>query len=395
MSPNEALLSLAESLLGPLVALLIVWVALRIVVFQLASNDKLFTFRNEGVFKYLMRGETLLKIIYKLKDHYVDQATYDVIPKVGAGNEQQTLVEWIFGAMWIGIVPNQMLIYTILYDRDQRPGDPDNQIGYDLDEEFKIMHRSAQTNFHYFRRVYPIVAREVELADRIKEDITGTITVTTANAYKPVIELKGDWFSNVRAAAEGAINDWARKLNLQEFTDAPKSGADSVLEPEIIATKDGPFGTIATTGMYISSFNFKESRLSKGDPEVEEASRAAKVAMLKGDATRATADATAYEIREIGNARAEAAEKYVTAAGKNALGNRALVAQSISTGMGSHRGTLALGAPGTILSVDSTDRDLPVENNPQANPPQGGNQPNQNQGRSNQGRNPQSGGPTT
>src|SRR5437763_1723567 len=96
------------------------YIVLRILFSAWARQNKYFTFRQENHFTFIMKGGILYKILYKLTDHYVDQKTGEVKAQFGAGNEQASLFEWLFGVKFVGISPFEVLIYQFTYVRLER-----------------------------------------------------------------------------------------------------------------------------------------------------------------------------------------------------------------------------------------------------------------------------------
>lgn len=362
------------------------YLALRFFLSVLAERDILVTYRMEGAFKYIMKGNNLVKVLHKLPPDKTLDENYNVVDRADptARDPQVTLLERFFGVQWVGFPPYRVDNYPFYWIRDIKPEDKEKQrldpTKYIVHEEEEIVERTDITDYHLYEAVYAIYISNLETSDQIQIDLFGTITLRTRNAYKPVQLLKGQWFRKVRDAIKGTAADYVKSKTIEELRRDNFASKNSVtstdrsdIEEAIVKISSTNGGTIDDTGMEVTSFNISGFEVTKS--VVEEATEAQKLAELRGNASKATADANAYVIDKEGMAKAKVVEALVMSGGKSAIGADVEKTRELSEAIAKHKGTLVLNIGGSpaaqptiLIQEDQNTSAQPTQNPPTPTP---------------------------
>lgn len=364
--------------LGPLA----LWLFLRYIFTRLAKQDKLMTFPELGKTKLRMKGGNVAGIIYRQLGRDVDQETGKTFPLPDGKKAVYHhgpfaflgyIMEVLFGVVWIGFDPYSVFRYIFSFDRFVRESDKDkytdekgNYIaGYsvDSDKRFKdIAHRSSETNYLANQEEYPIIIRGVETKNRAKIYIRGTVTFSAVNVLVPTVILRGNWFYAAKSTLSGAITEFAKQSDLEDFGDMPKgwNSTDKVYKspPKNVssgtADKDASTKPVdkskweegkslknfiteafnnnqnVITGMEVLAFNFEEWGLD--DTTLDAAAVAKEKAQLEAEARIIKAKGIATSTLLVGNAKNEVQKNLVlNTSGISATGAQVLSAQAYST----------------------------------------------------------------
>lgn len=324
-------------------------ILLRLICNELAKSDTLFTYRQEGKFKFLLEGERLLRIIYKLEGKKLvekvvstpvtlhDGSTvvkkekiWKVITDRHNTSSRLSVSEWIFGVQWIGLPPRKIKVYELMWKRPLRPGDevaaqdPKTRNHYVVDKEHDMVTRMDKTTWHQYRWIYSIFIEGIEvkgvkitdptntnnsIEGTVQINLWGTFTLETVNPYKPVMLLDGQWFHTLEDGLQGIISDYFSKMDLDEIREKSKASSaananmSSELEQRIIAFNDAPGGTIENTGLKVVAFNYGGYEIV--DSDVIGAAKSRAVAAMKAGAVIAEAEGQAQAIERLAKAEKE------------------------------------------------------------------------------------------
>lgn len=350
---------------GIAIALVGVFLLLRLVLTFLADADILFTFPREGEVKYTVKGDTLKKVLPRIAGKTVDDK-YDLVDSSATETrwwDPVWYLEHFYGIFWIGFPPLRLFIYKFEWDK----------LASEDEDEYEVKHRNEYVDSLYFRHTYPVVVYGVDLGNNFKIDIYATVVIEAVNVYKPVFTLKGEWFKTVRAAVEGAMNDYPKKLGIDKFREVKKEGPDSQFAKKVLKINDGVGGIIDNTGMKVVAFNYRRYNESPGQPGLVEALQAKGIKELQAQGVIAASVGEATAIKNVGDAQASALEAQLKVADRYRRGAEVIENRNLSRAISEHEGTLVFGQG--LVSVDgNSNRGTPgggQTNPPPAAPPPG------------------------
>ena len=328
------------------------FILLRIFLGLLADRDILFTFCAEGEIKYLMKGDTLWRVIMRVFGKKID-SQFDIVddptPEKHWLNPLWYL-EHYYGIFWIGFPPFGLHVYNFEWDKLVNEGD----------DRYEISHRKELVDSLFFRYTYPVVARGVDLGGNLMIDIFATIVVEAVNVYRPVHILKGNWFIPLRGAVEGAMNDYPKGQGIKKFREEEKQAPNSDFAKRVLRVNRRKGGVIDMTGMKIVSFNYGKYDITPNQPEIQAALLAKQREELLAQGVVAKSKGDATSIRNIGKAEADAAEAQLAVADRHRLGAELLQNRNLSRAISEHEGALVFGqGSGIMIGTDSGGRTPP------------------------------------
>lgn len=347
---------------------LLLWsVAMIIAIYYLAKVDIFFTFVPEGEIKFIVKGETLHRILTNIRGCNLDANNNIVKDKSGTlnNNGMNLLTRWfgIYGPFWYPLY--KVYWYKFAWDEMAQETGSAEAI---QNTEWRPYRRQEQVPSLFFQFVYPVVATNVELGDQLRINIRGTVTAQVECPYTPIFLLKGDWFPPFSAAIEGALSDYARNLTYAEFIAAEKGG-DSAPISKAVRSRLVTAGLRKSVGVIPVAFNYHSFELVDGpQAAIRKATEAAALAEAEGKAAvaKAAAEARALEIESeakaaaitaLGAAQAKAWELQRQAAGgeTNLLIAREKRDAAGEIGKGFGGNTLVVGGSATpLINTDGT-----------------------------------------
>jgi hypothetical protein len=404
----------------------VIWAILRfIIVPYWVRINRFFAIREQDRFKYVRRGKNgpIVKILYRIPGIDVDQRTgvvtyqtdaweniYEqsdtqkektigkrVIPskaKDNQGHGFSGLIEWLFGAYYIGLPPNQLGRTKVTYSRPYRPEDEkkardaSKDEGYVIDKEHNYVERTTKSWWHPWKQIIAVVLKEVEvkgyavsasalntsaLGDTSpapeKEIRTGHVRIThwgtaiveTVNALTPVITLNGDYLHPFLDNIEGVSSDYFSGKTIDEIRTEPKGtskGEPSLFERAMMNASAGQTGTELTIGLKINAYNF--GGFNTSDKKVEEAIEKRAVARIEAETEAVRGEGEGLRQKNRGELGALGYKAEVNALGEFA--GSILTARENAVGATGFHGTGALVQPGAsaaMVSVSSAPRALP------------------------------------
>jgi hypothetical protein len=268
----------------------------------LKKEDIIFTTVPSGEIKFVVRGETLKKVLVNVPGYRLQGD--EIVP--GDAN-QPLLARWL-GVYWIGWWPiDHIYTFTVAWEHWK-------------DKEKKDEIVPAQDSFtsYHFMHTYPIDALALELESTILVDIRISLIVRVVKPVIPIFLLKGLWFDQFKAAVIGAISDYANNLEYEKFLEDDRNDPAKTFIQGILALNPQLANTL---GLQIQTVNYLGFEIpEKGQTGVIEAIRAAKLAEEQGKGLIATATAKAEAavqdgraIEAIGKAKAAALIEQVIA----------------------------------------------------------------------------------
>lgn len=371
------------AIFGLIILMLAVVIGLMIVLaYIIAKEGMQLTFIPTGEIKLIVKGESMYSMLMDIPDHIYNKDTKLIEENKEAYVTSRSEMSWInrkWGIYWVSIFYPLIRVHQYWFEwpKLRIAGDteggvaPSDTVRLKKEDEpgkyYYIEHRREPVSSMYFRYAYPILAEEVELKGNFKVDILINVTIEAADPITAIFLLKGKWLSPVIAAIKGAVADYARDKDLDQFRAAAKAGDDSALSMEVkkinveVSTGEARVGIQKAFGVKVFKVDFIAFDLSKGYKDVQEASTKVEIAELtkKAEVTRSEGEATA--ITNVGTAKASAIKARLDAANIHPLGGHVLIQELKSQGLSDFKGNvLSLGPDAPLLSVP-TDAPKPRE----------------------------------
>lgn len=285
-------------------------ILIALMIYGLAKAKKFWGIVPEGEIMFVVTGETLHKTIVNIKDYYLEKELVD-IPSEKGKIIKTTVKTWKIvlgkdkdkswfnknlGIFWGGFWP--FFTFHEYWFAWQKT--------VFSEEGLIIEHRRELVPSLFFRYTYPVVARGVELRGNIKIDIGAELIIEIVYPYIPVFFLKGNWFAPLISAVEGAIADFGRGKDINEFRELEKAKESSKGDNFSNSIKKINSKLEKSIGVRIKEIYYSGYKLSGVTKEVDEATTAKEVARLKAEARREEAKGEkAYHVGVgIGKARA-------------------------------------------------------------------------------------------
>ncbi len=274
------------------------------VAYELAKNDKFFTRLQSGDIKFVMRGDTLHKIIHDARGKTLITRT-DGIEELQDGPDGRNFFNRRFGLYWIGFPPFASVhTFRIKKETENPSGEnPDEWITPGPDDAVKSL------RFTFPR---PYVLKEVEMKDRLTVDLLVLATFEVVVPYMLVFLFKGRFFEKASPILRAQVADKLNDMTLDDFIPAPKGEMDGILKdmknsPEFNAELYRQVG-LKLTGISITQWD-------PSDAEIRAAIQAEELAKKQGEAKKAQAKANAEVTKTNAEAQAEAEERLAKARG--------------------------------------------------------------------------------
>lgn len=341
--------------------------------YTVGKEDMQLTFVPTGEIKLRVKGEGVYSILMDVPDHIYNVTNKKIEHNPKSYNEYREQMPWItrqWGIYWVSIFYPLIKIheYEFEWPKLRIAGDteggnlPENVQRLQKEDEpgkyYYIEHRREIVNSMYFRYAYPILVNEVELEGNFKIDVLVNITIEAVDPVTAIFLLKGKWLPPVIAAIKGAVADYGRDLDLDEFRAAPKAGDDSDFSKKIkmvneeVPTLAERMGIQKAFGVKVAKVDYISFDLSKGFKEVEEASTKIKIAQLTKQAVVTESEGKATAIENVGTAQAGAIKARLEAARAHPLGGHVLIQELKTEGLKEFKGNvLSLGQDPLLLSV--------------------------------------------
>lgn len=334
MTVMENAMSIALPLLGILLVLPFTF-------YLLAEKNLFFTKLETGDIKFVVRGDSLVKIIHdvggkKLEtDEFGDQQFVD-------GIERKTFLNTRFGLWWVGIPPFARVHTFMIKKERENPGATDSEHWINADTKL------AEVSSLRFTFPRPYKLDKVELADRLAVNLLAVAKFEVVRPHIPVFLFKGAFFVNAGSILRAHIADLINNRNLNEFILAPKGEVGGILEsmkksenetaddPNNPGHKLGDFNRELIRQVGLRLVGISITQYDPSDADIRAAMQAeelaikqglGRIAKAKADATVTTTDAEAKATAEERLARARGARvRETVAALASTLGSPDVVA---------------------------------------------------------------------
>ncbi len=283
------------------------------VAYRLAEAGYFFTRLESGDIGFVMRGNTLHRIIHDIRG-------YELVNGRFVPTTTQQKRPWL-GLYWIGVPPFFHLhTFKIVKEVENLSGKTPDEWIKDKGEE---MVRSLRFIFPR-----PFVQRTVELGDRIPVDLLLLTKFQVVDPYTPVFLFKGKFFELAGAIVIAAVTDVLKNLSLDEFVHAEKGEVGGILK----GLKD-PAGLLnkeleKQTGLRLVGISIPQ--YDPSDKAVREAMNAERIAQEQAKAKVAEAEGHAAQLKIRVEADASAQERLARARGTRIRETVATLASSLA-----------------------------------------------------------------
>jgi len=255
------------------------------IVYALSKRNKFFTQVESGNIKFILAGESLVRIIHDVKGFKLT-ADNQFIP----GNEKKSLLNER-GIWWVGIPPFRSVhTFTIKKEKENISGiKPEEWITSGGTEEVSSLRFSFPRSF---------VLRDVELQDRTTINMLVACKFEVVNPIKLIFMFKGDFFDNTGSILGAKVDDMVKGYkDIKKFISVPKNEKDGFLA---VLKKDGDIdgiNEILKDQIGLKLVGISVSKYDPSDSHVLEATNAQAIALLKAEAVKAEAEGNAGKIR--------------------------------------------------------------------------------------------------
>ncbi|HEC30441.1 MAG TPA: hypothetical protein ENI66_00305 [Candidatus Yonathbacteria bacterium] len=349
---------------------------LLVLVYTLARRDKYATTMEPGEIKLIVAGDSLIRVLLNIDGRHYDDASHRIVTNEDWYKEYRPLITVFFGIYWVSIFHpiRGLFVYQFEWDNlvskghlDENEENGKHIVQLGASGDYFLKHRDEPVDSIYWRYTYPVFAEQVELKDNFKVDVLANITFEVFDPYFAVFIMRGKWLTQSTVASKGAIADFGRNLDINEFRSTKKHGDDSEFSKAIMhingsttgraTSSDVPqIGIIEAFGAGVYKVDYVKFDLSEGQEDAEKATKAVQIADLNARATIKTATGDAVAVRRVGKAEAKALTALM---GDGSPARAAVLQEQVRTkGLVGFKGSvLSLGGGGTPILVDGTQKD--------------------------------------
>ena len=286
-------------LIGMVVSIILLGVAALVVLNTMTNTNRQATRVETGGFKFVVKGESLSKILDNLSGGlFVDQKTHQV-KESGSKKENRRRIGFLeknLGITWVSILwpIKKVHRFEVVADKLIEDLGPD---GKELPVRERIKVSLRETDYLRHRFPHPVLVKDVELGgDRWKTDIIVMLDLAVTNPATVVFDYKGKVLNQVDAAVGAEVIDYSNEpgLTYNEFIQQDK-GATSKFAGKILAlngsTSPGAEvdGLESRFGIKICAAWVPVADLSPAQKVEEEASKAVERERQLADAKEQTA----------------------------------------------------------------------------------------------------------
>jgi regulator of protease activity HflC (stomatin/prohibitin superfamily) len=288
----------------------------------LANMELFFTRLESGDIKFIMRGESLYRIIHDVRGKVLvmgDDGHYIFKD----GDESKSWLNTRFGLWWIGVPPFAR-IHTFPITKERENASAKDSAHWITVEEKEIQVSSLRFTFPR-----PYNLKEVELKDRLSVDVLVVAKFEVVKPYVPVFLFKGRFFENAGSILRAQVADHLNDMNLEDFIPAPKGETNGILRD----MKDfpGDFNDTLIQQVGLKLVGISITQYDPSDSAIRDAMRAKEIAVKQGEGRIAAAEADAMVTRKAATAQAEAEERLAIARGARIRETVAQIAGSLGS----------------------------------------------------------------
>lgn len=296
---------LTASILFFLISLLIALVAFVVGILYIgAKRNKQATFVEEGTMKFVVKGDSLDRVLLNVSGYSYDEMTKTI-------ENVPTQKTWLedHGIYWVSWLYPLKRVHTFEVIKDRlkmsKPTEPK-----DIDE--LVEHEGAvlvdNLRFQFTR---PFVIREVDFADGTRVDFLIFGVFQVVNPYQAVFIQSGKKMFNILASSvQALLVDYAKDKGFEEFRKTVK-GKDFFEELKKI--NEGEDSIISIAGIKAISGRIEEYNISPKDQAIQDAIQKKDINTRLAEARVAEADGIARSKERIATAEGTRFQKEMEA----------------------------------------------------------------------------------
>ncbi len=244
--------------------------------YSLSARDIFFTRLGSGDIKFIMRGDSLIKMIHNVQGKKLVNGRFE------NGIESKSWLNEKIGIWWIGIPPWSSVHQFEIKKEKENPSGITPETWITVGEKVSV-------NNLRFTFPRPFVMRAVELKDRTTVDLLVVCKFEIEEPYIPVFLFKGGFFENAGSIIRAKVNDRLKKFgSIEEFIQTRK-GEDGFLKN---LKQEHGFNDILREQVGLKLVGIVIAQYDPADKAVLEATNKEAIAKLLGLAQ--VAEATAY-----------------------------------------------------------------------------------------------------
>jgi len=290
----------------------------------MVERDIFFTKVETGDIKFIVRGDSLFKIIHDVPGKRLVLDPVDNNMMFVDGVEKKSYLNSEYGMWWIGFPPFSKIHSFWIKPERENPSGKESEDWIQSDPKRQVW----SLRFAFPR---PFSIQKVELKDRLSVDVLAVAKFEVVKPQIPVFQFKGSFFENAGLILQAQVNDILNNMTLSEFIPAPKGEVDGILKsmkepPEStgIAPKKnkkekehdlGAFNRELIHQVGLKLVGISIPKYDPSDKDTLEAMQAKELATKKGEGRIAEADANAKVTIANANAKATAEERLAQARG--------------------------------------------------------------------------------
>ena len=268
-----------------------------VILYAMAKADLQATLVENGGFKFVVMGNSLMGVIDKIDDGYVDTKTHEV-KKLSELNGLQSSkrrfigpLEDYLGIIWVSFLYPLRKIHWFEVGADKLHDD--ERIEKEGLPVRRQLHQELRwTNYLRYRFPHPVLITDVELGeDRWKVDMIVILDVKVVNPVIIVFDYKGKVLQQVDAAVKAAVIDFCNEPNFgySKFVQAKKGSGSGIAKSilrlnssttteegknEVGEVEEKTSGLPARFGIEIQACWIETAALSPDQKELDDAARA-------------------------------------------------------------------------------------------------------------------------
>ena len=251
-------------------------------VYALGKLDILWTIVESGNMGFVVRGKSLFRIIHDVRGKKLAGNAVNGTSKFIDGEEKRTWLQKKFGLYWIGFPPASGIHPFKIKKESENPE------GHGVENWTTGVKEATVTSLlHTFPR--PFILRDVELKNRTRVNLLVVATFEVICPYIPVFKYKGDFFIRASSRIRSATDDIVKEIeDITAFIAAPKGEEGGILEGLKNPTSAFNLELVANVGIRLVGISIPQF---DGDDAILAAANEESLAILRGKATVATANA--------------------------------------------------------------------------------------------------------
>ena len=321
------------------VVILVLGVSLLALLFTVAKYDMHATFVENGGFKFVVKGETLQKILDNVDDHFVDQKTHFT---KGTNQSQHArrfvgILEKAFGIVWVSWFWPIKKIHEFEVVADKLKEDEALPVRQRIQTELR------PETYLRARFPHPVFIPDVELGgDRWKIDMIIMLDILVVNPRIVVFDYKGKVLRQVDATIRTAVMNFCSesRYNYQTFLQEEK-GPESELARKILglneSTSPNPIddGLEERFGVELRAVWLESMDLSPDQKKLDDATKGVQEKTLLAEGRRKEGDGEKAYLKSVREGVGEGLAAQITSLCNAGIGGReaaAIVQEQVRTG---------------------------------------------------------------